>query len=54
VSLHARFLVGLFFNPKDGGAILVRKSIDFQRTTRRYIPEGRTLHDVLLNQAGDT
>jgi hypothetical protein len=31
----AGFLLGLFFDPEDGD--------DFQRITRRYITEGRTI-----------
>jgi hypothetical protein len=40
---HARFLLGLFFDPENGGAISVEKSFEFQCTTRHYIPEDRTL-----------
>jgi hypothetical protein len=41
-SFHACFLIGTLFDPEDGW-----KSVDFQRTTRRYIPENRTLHNHL-------
>jgi hypothetical protein len=40
--LHAGLLLGLFLNPEDGGNICLRNVDDFQRTTRRYIPEDRT------------
>jgi hypothetical protein len=35
--LHADFLLGLLFNPEDGG------SVEFQQTSQSYIPEYRTL-----------
>jgi hypothetical protein len=42
--LHAGFLLGLFFDPEYGGRrVLFETSDDFQQTTRRYIPEDRTL-----------
>jgi hypothetical protein len=40
--LHAAFLLGLFFDPEDGGNMFFR-NINFHQTTRRYIPEDRTL-----------
>jgi hypothetical protein len=36
------FLLSLFFNPEDGGDMLLR-NVGWQRTTRRYIPEDSTL-----------
>jgi hypothetical protein len=38
------FLLGLFFDHEDGGDMFLRNIFDFQRTTRSYIPEDRTLH----------
>jgi hypothetical protein len=42
--LHAGFLLGLFFDPEDGGNMFLRHVVDFERTTWRYIPGDRTLH----------
>jgi hypothetical protein len=39
---HAGFLLSLFFDPGDGGDMCLR-NVGWQRTTRRYIPEDRTL-----------
>jgi hypothetical protein len=44
---HASFLVGLFFDPEDGGDMFLRNVCYFQRITRRYIPEGIILHNHL-------
>jgi hypothetical protein len=39
------FLLDLFFDPEDGGDIFFRNIDGFQRTTRFYAPEDRTLHN---------
>jgi hypothetical protein len=41
--LHAGFLLGLFFGPEEGECSS-ETSVDFQRTTQRYIPKDSTLH----------
>jgi hypothetical protein len=41
--LHDSFLLGSFFYPADEGNMFLRNMTDFQRTTRRCIPEGRNL-----------
>jgi hypothetical protein len=41
-QFHAGFLLGLFIDPEFED-MLSEKTVDFQRTARRYIPEGRTL-----------
>jgi hypothetical protein len=41
--LPAGFLLGLFFDLEDGGDMFLQNVGYFQRTTRHYIPEARTL-----------
>jgi hypothetical protein len=48
--LHAGFLLGLFFDPEDGGICSSGTSVDFHCTTRHYIPEDRTLRGDMFLQ----
>jgi hypothetical protein len=41
-------MLGLLFNREDGADMLLRKSVDFQRTTRRYISEYTNLYNWCL------
>jgi hypothetical protein len=40
---HSGFLFSLFFDPLNGGDMFPEMSVDLQRTTWRYIPEGKLL-----------
>jgi hypothetical protein len=43
---HTGFLLGVFFDPEDGGNIYSYEMlIDFQYSIQRYIPEDRNLHN---------
>jgi hypothetical protein len=46
--LHAGFLLGLFFDLKMEDTFSTKTPVHFQRTTRRYIPEGTTLHSKIV------
>jgi hypothetical protein len=45
IYFDAGFMLGLFFDPENGGACCSETSVSLQRSTWRYIPEDRTLHN---------
>jgi hypothetical protein len=45
--LHTGFLLGLFFEPEDGGDMFLKILVDFEWTARCHIPEYRTLYPPL-------
>jgi hypothetical protein len=44
---QAGFLLDLFSDPEDEGDMFSETFVDFQRTTRRYIPEDKTFPYLL-------
>jgi hypothetical protein len=48
--LHADFFLGLFLTLKIEVKYSSETSVDFQRITGRYIPEGSTLHSFLIKK----
>jgi hypothetical protein len=43
--LHAAFLISLLFYHESADYVFLETSVDFCRTARRYIPEGRRFHN---------
>jgi hypothetical protein len=50
--LNADFLLDLFFGPDDESDMFFETSVDFQRTTRRYIPESQVFHCRSVRRSG--
>jgi hypothetical protein len=52
--LYAGFLLGVLLKPEDGAGMLLRKSVDFQLTTGRYIPEKKLIISTVVRISNPT
>jgi hypothetical protein len=52
ISLHAGFIFGLLFTVKMEATCSSESSVDFQRATRGYIPEDRTVRVKIIRLVG--
>jgi hypothetical protein len=50
INFQAGSLLSLLFDTEDWDDLFPEMSIDFQRTTWRYIPEDSTLHKRLFDK----
>jgi hypothetical protein len=44
----AGFSLGSFFDPKDGGDIFLKMSVEFQRTKQRRIPKTNAVRTSIM------